>query len=227
MKSNNLDILKQKGSGFKVPEGYFNTVEDTIISELITEKFPEKHGFSIPKGYLEAIETSVSAKLSAEQLPDKEGFTTPKGYFDSVEDTIFAKLGKQTRQINTSDIPEGYFDTLEDRVFTRLKEEIRKEPKVISLSSRVKKVLIPVAVAASLLLIFIIGYNSGSSTTIDEVANTEIEKWIEEDLINLDSYEIAEIFNDVNLASNETSSEEDTLLDYLNGTDIENMLLEN
>ena len=72
-----------------------------------------------------------------------------------------------------------------------------------------------------------IGYNNGSDTGLNDVANTEVDQWIEADLINLDSYEIAEVFSDVELASDDTSSDDDELLNYLNGTDVESMLLEN
>ena len=52
MKQKNLDILKQKGSGFKVPDGYFKSIEDTVLSELIAEEFADKSGYSVPEGYL-------------------------------------------------------------------------------------------------------------------------------------------------------------------------------
>ena len=42
-----------------------------------------------------------------------------------------------------------------------------------------------------------------------------------------DSYELAEVFSDVDLAANESITDDDELLDYLNGTDVESMLLEN
>lgn len=228
MKSNSLDILKKKGTGFKVPLGYFDTVEDIVMSELIAEKFPEKPGFAVPKGYFEAIEDAFTAKLSAEHLPVKEGFATPEGYFDSVENAVFTKLDKEASEKSSSDVPDGYFDTLEDRVFARIHEEsTAKEPKVITLGARIRKVWAPIAVAASLVLLFIIAYNNSSDTAVNEIASTEVDEWIDEGLLDLDSYEIAEVFSDIDLASNETNSEDDDLLDYLNGTDVESMLLEN
>ena len=228
MKQKILDIIKQKGSGFKVPAGYFEAIEDSIMSDLMTEKFPNKHGFTVPKAYFDAVEDSIQAKLTAEQLPDYEGFTAPEGYFEALEDQVFAKLSKESAEIRTSDVPDGYFDTLEDRVFARIKEENKTiEPQVITLGSRLRKVWAPVAIAASLALLIILQYNSGNEVLPGDVANAEIEAWIENDLINLDSYEIAEVFSDVDLASNESTEEEDELLDYLNGTDVESMLLEN
>ncbi len=224
MKQKILDIVKQKGHGFKVPEGYFNTVEGAVLSELTTDTFPKNHGFTTPKGYFEAVEDAVRTKLSIKQLPKEEGFTTPKGYFDSLEDQVFAKLGREPQQTSLADVPEGYFETLEDRVFARLEQEkALKEPKVITLGTRLRKVWAPVAVAASLAVLAVLYYNKppdiGSDLVVDEL--------IEENLINLDSYEIAEVFNDVDLASNEEIDEDHELLDYLNSTDVESMLLEN
>lgn len=187
MEKNILDILKEKGPGFSVPKGYFDNIENTIASKIVTEK-----------------------------LPAKDGFTTPQDYFTSVEDSFFEKVTNES-------IPKGYFDTLEDRVFEKIKKE---ETKVISFNTRIKKVLLPLAVAASLLLIIMLTYNTGTKTTTPEIASTEVDDLIEDDYIDLNSYEIAEVFNDVSLTENETEEELDAL-DYMNGTEIESLIIEN
>lgn len=226
MKQKNLDILKQKGSGFKMPQGYFDTVEADVFSKLFTETLSKTTGYSAPKGYFETIEDTVSSKLDAVKLPEKEGYSVPEDYFDGIENSVLDKLGKKTATIEASDIPEGYFDTLEDRVFEKLKQANDvKEVKVISLGERFKKALAPLAVAATIALLFMIGYNRPIAPL--EGDGLIVEELIEENLIDLNSYEIAEVFSDVDLATSETISEEDVLLDYLNGTDVESMLLEN
>jgi hypothetical protein len=78
------------------------------------------------------------------------------------------------------------------------------------------------AIAASLLLFFIVNYNN-NEYNIENVATSEIDTWIEEDLITLEAYQIAEVFSDVNL-NEEIDSEDEELLEYLNGTDIESIL---
>jgi len=194
MKNNSLDILKKQGSGFKTPEKYFINLEDEILSKIAVEKFPEKEGFNLPASYFENLEDDVFLKLK--------------------EDKITKSL--------KAEIPEGYFNTIEDRVFDKLKEDNLIQLKVISLRSKFIKVFTPLAIAASLLLFFIVNYNN-NKYNIENVATSEIDTWIEEDLITLDANQIAEVFSDVNL-NEEINNEDEELLEYLNGMDIESIL---
>lgn len=194
MKNNSLDILKKQGSGFRTPEKYFINFEDEVLAKIAIEKFPKKEGFNLPAGYLENLDVHVFLKLKDDKI---------------------------TKPFKT-EIPEGYFNTIEDRVFEKLNEENLIQPKVISLSSKLLKVVTPLAIAASLLLFFIVNYNN-DKINMENVASSEIDTWIEEDLIMLDANQIAEVFSDVNL-SEEISNEEEELLEYLNGTDIESIL---
>lgn len=52
-----------KGSGFKVPENYFQGLEDSVLNQ-IKLKSTETPGFTMPKGYLDTIEDNVLAKVS-------------------------------------------------------------------------------------------------------------------------------------------------------------------
>ncbi len=222
MKQKILDILKEKGSGFSVPDRYFDSIEDRVMSELNAQNFPSESGFSVPPNYFDTLENKVLNRLEEKAVSKEQGFKVPGGYFESLEEAVFEKLDSQEPKVSTSDIPDDYFDTLEDRVFARLREEEnQKSPKVISLGARLRKVWAPVAVAASLALLItfsIISNGDNSELTVAEM---------EEVLNSLDSYELAEVFSDVDLATNESINEEDELLDYLNGTDVESMLLEN
>lgn len=188
MEKNILDILKEKGTGFSVPKGYFDDIENTIVSKIVTEK-----------------------------LPAKDGFTTPQDYFTSVEDSVFEKVTNES-------VPKRYFETLEDRVFEKIQKE--KQPKIISLNSRIRKFWLPLTIAASLLVIVMLQYNTSTKTLTPKIASTEVDALIEDDYIDLNSYEIAEVFNDVSLTENETEEELDAL-DYINGTEIESLILEN
>ena len=53
---------------------------------------PKDSGFDIPEGYFDAVEDQFSAKLREESLPDKSGYDIPVGYFDGLEDVIVSKL---------------------------------------------------------------------------------------------------------------------------------------
>ncbi len=195
MDKKNLDILKKMGNGFKTPEGYFKDVEDSVLSKISLEKFPKK-----------------------------EGFDLPTDYFDNFDNTVFDRIATDTNSKKQSlNVPAGYFDTIEDRVFEKIQKE-SIQPKVINLKSRMIKVIAPISIAASLLLVFVLNYDKGTSFAFEDVAASDIEQWIEDDLISLDSDQIAEVYIDVAL-EDEFSSDDLEVLDYINGTDIESVLL--
>lgn len=195
MNNNKLDILKTLGSGFKTPEDYFERIDASVYTKLLLDKFPEKEGFKLPLNYLESIEDRVISNI------------------------------KSTKRSNSDQagVPEGYFDTIEDRVFDKLKGEVTKEPKVINLTSKFLKIAAPIAIAASLLVFVVLNYNR-QTYSIENLATSDIEAWIEDDLIALDSYEISTLYNDVDL-EDEISSDDLDMLNYVNGTDIESALL--
>lgn len=58
----------------------------------ITQKTKRKSGFFVPKGYLENIENDVICKLFEEKKSKRKSFETPKNYFVNLEDKILAKI---------------------------------------------------------------------------------------------------------------------------------------
>ncbi len=195
MSNNNLDILKKTGTGFKTPNGYFKNIEKNVFTQL-----------------------------SENQLPQEEGFNMPPNYLETVEDKVLTKITVDYTQPNESlNIPDGYFEGIEDRVFSKIQQEDIAEPKVINFRSRLIKLIVPIAVSASVLLILVLNQNE-NKYSLQDVAASDIEGWIEEDLVTLDSYEIAELYGDVNLEE-EFSNDDLDMLNYVNGTDIESVLL--
>ncbi len=182
------------------------------------------NGFKTPEGYFEGVEDSIFTKLSVQQFPEKEGFDLPLNYLETVEERVLKTIVNDTNLKKESlNIPEGYFDTIEDRVFKKIQQDTIEQPKVINLKSRLIKVIAPIAIAASLLLMIVLNNNS-DGYTIEDLAASDIEEWLEDDLISFDSYEIAEVYHDVSL-ENEFSTDDLEVLNYVNGTDIESVLL--
>ncbi|MET2984275.1 hypothetical protein [Aureibaculum conchae] len=184
----------------------------------------KKSGFTTPKGYFNTLEDAVFDEMASEKFSKKDGFESPKGYFSTLEDNVFKKLKLEEDKKETGyKIPENYLETVEDKVFTTINDK----PKVIDFKTILLKRLIPIAAAASLLLFIFINYNQTTDdVNLDQLASTEIEQWIDDDLITFDTHEITEVFNDIELESQPIFEEED-LEDYLNGTDIESLILEN
>lgn len=66
-----LDLNNIKNTGFKTPDNYFNTVEDSIMNAI-------KH------------ENSLKANIES-------GFKTPDDYFNTVEDAIINKIDTENK----------------------------------------------------------------------------------------------------------------------------------
>lgn len=64
-----------------------NIHNDDWLSNL-----PKDSGFEVPEGYFDTVEDEFSARLREEALPNAPGFTTPEGYFDGLEDIILSKV---------------------------------------------------------------------------------------------------------------------------------------
>ena len=142
-----------------------------------------------------------------------------------MENNVQKKLDQEKIQKETGHkVPEAYFETIEDRVIAKLKDE-KPVAKVIDFRSILLKRIIPFAVAASLLLFLVLNSNH-EDISLDNVATTEIEQWIDNDLIALDSYEIAEVYSDVELDNQDIFADEE-IMDYLDDKNVENIILEN
>jgi hypothetical protein len=58
-----------KQTGFKVPEGYFDNLEDTVFNKLDAKSNLEHNkntGFNVPKDYFSTVEENVFKKLKTE-----------------------------------------------------------------------------------------------------------------------------------------------------------------
>lgn len=55
-----LSKLKKLGSGFDVPKGYFQTVENAVLKNI------NKPTFSVPEGYFDTVEDAVLEEINSE-----------------------------------------------------------------------------------------------------------------------------------------------------------------
>lgn len=160
------------------------------------------------------------------------GFRAPKDYFEDMEERFvvnqsldMAKLKPQTLDLigkaHGFTTPAGYFEEEDQHLI------VPKSKKIISLHSPGLKKWLNLSIAASLLLFFGLGFYLSTNTNVKmaELNTDEIENWIDADLVSFNSYEIAELFEDVDLESNLYSDEE--VGTYLDNLDIENIILDN
>ncbi len=149
------------------------------------------------------------------------GVSSPEDYFGNFENIFF---NAKTNATHTSGFvsPNNYFEEFDDKVLTELKPS-----KIIRLNNNALK--ISLMVAATLLLFFSISnFNLDKHPlSMDDIELNEIENWLDNDLVSYNSYEISEIFSDVDLDIELANVEIDASLNYLDYTDIESLILEN
>lgn len=182
-----LSKIKTAGTGFTVPKGYLESLEDRF-----GKTFQDLENSNVKDLDKEMEIQKISDTTALDKIDRKHGFMVPKGYFDQLE----SKLTKT------------------------------KHPKIIPPNDRHSRVFY-LSIAASILLFFGIQYMNTNKNTNNQLhlQDREIANWIEADLIDFNSNEIAEAFSDIELENPLYSDEE--VFNYLNDVDIENIIIEN
>lgn len=162
---------------------------------------------------------------------ENSGFKTPKGYFEDFTDDLLGKMSEETSSIPDEagfEVPEGYFDNLNKKILEKLTE---KESKVIRLKPYRKYFYVAASVAAILILVLSIQQKGDVNFTFNDLARTDIENYIEENELELSSYELAEVLLTEELEVNDILGNElddEYIINYLedNIDDIDELNLE-
>ncbi|MCL6294394.1 hypothetical protein [Jejuia spongiicola] len=157
------------------------------------------------------------------------GHKTPEKYFESFDDRLFSKLrdGNELDTIKSAGfkVPNDYFETVNDKILSKL--ENKNEAKVIPLFS-LKKVAYVSAIAASLVLMFNVVFNTPEKVTYESLEIASIENYLVEE--DFTSYEFASLLTEDELNSEvftNTDISEESLEDYLlDNANIEDLLIE-
>ena len=148
------------------------------------------------------------------------GFKVPEDYFEGLDDRILSRLSDNRR--GGFKVPDGYFERFEVK-----SETVAQRHRVLPLNLKPKARIALVAAAASILLI--LGVNLTQKEQTDPEWNTlsqsEMSFWIENELDVVSAYDIAEVYNDVELEVPVATSSE--LTEYLSEIELEQILLKN
>lgn len=194
-----------------------------INKDILNKIKKSNTGFVAPKGYFKEFENNFYTNMNK----NTSGFKSPENYFENIKDKIISQIKKPLlTKASGFKTPERYLENIDNKILT--KYNFNKSSKVISLKNYNYLKIISFSIAASFLLYIGINKfkNNSNSFNIDNVAMSEIENWIEDDLISFNTYDIAETFSDVDLIIDDNYSDEE-IIDYLNNTDIENLIFEN
>ena len=58
-----LKLTQNIKTGFTIPEGYFNSIENVFFSNSIEKCLPKKDGFNTPENYFNKLDNKILAKL--------------------------------------------------------------------------------------------------------------------------------------------------------------------
>jgi len=190
--------------------------------DILNELNSADTGFSVPDNYFDQFEKD----LQENREKRKPGFVAPEEYFDVFEEKILFRLRTKAKTTTGFKTPDNYFNKIDQRTLDNI--SIEKPHRIIKLNSNKFLKIISYAIAASLLLFFSLkSFKSGDKVfDIETIEISEIESWMDEDLISFSSYDISETFDDIYLYG-EDNYTEDEILDYLEGENIENLILEN
>lgn len=206
---------KKEQGGFKVPEGYFEQLHGRLQQKLQNE-------------------SDMSGTSESTIIPDDQG--TPGGELDQRHIKTDAHSGFRT--------PDGYFQSFGDRLQQRMKETGQRneghpaeegkpaeagnpaeEGGTRIISMRRNTMAWTAAVAAAILLAIVLWPASkGSGLDFDDLADAEIEQYLEVGYEDISAYELAETLPmeqlDIDRVMEfdkvmDTETQEQQLLEYL------------
>lgn len=182
--------------------------------------------FKIPDNYFASLEEKVIDKMKTKKIKIKRApsYEIPSTYFENIENIVLSKLKAESLQNNSEEqIPKNYFAGIEDKVM----HKIKASRKVISLKKALKFVA-PLAIAASLLLIFTLRSNS-KTISFESFGANEIEYLIDEGFIDIDLESLTLNISDAELATIEfiPNLSEEEVLNYLVDENIETIIFDN
>ncbi|WP_298894443.1 hypothetical protein [uncultured Psychroserpens sp.] len=154
------------------------------------------------------------------------GFKTPKDYFSQVEEQILNEV-KLIDKVDQSgfDVPESYFDSIEKDILDKINSE--HDSKVVSLVNW-KKIMYTTAIAASLILMFNVFFNTDENVTWENLDTASIENYIEVE--DYTTYELASLLTEDELNKDnfiENDIPENSIETYLlDNVELEDLIIE-
>ncbi len=123
----------------------------------------------------------------------KNPFKTPDGYFEGLSDRLMDRISKKAPGIPENEgfrVPDGYFEGLHEKIRQKLEAEA---PKVIPIHPFKKYYYAVASLAAAVLVIFILTRKTSPEISFEDIANSDIENYFEDNELDFSTYEIAEV----------------------------------
>ncbi len=122
--------LKQvnENNPFTVPPGYFDELEQNIISAVNLEKLRGDKGFTVPENYFDELSNNIQSRINIDAFVnnDADGHAVPENYFDELSNNIQSRINIEAFVNNDADghaVPENYFDDMAQQISARIMVE--------------------------------------------------------------------------------------------------------
>lgn len=119
--------LKQvnENNPFTVPPGYFDELEQNIISAVNLEKLKGDKGFTVPENYFDDLTNNIQSRINIDAFVnnDADGYAVPPNYFDELSNNVQSRINIEAYVNNDEDghaVPESYFADMERQIGARI-----------------------------------------------------------------------------------------------------------
>jgi len=122
-----LPELVGKANPFTVPAGYFDGLDERIMSAVKMDELKSNMpltGFTVPDGYFEILSENIQARITVEEIIEEQdaGFTVPAGYFENLSDNLQSRIAVEEAMEADGgfEVPAGYFENLSSQIQSRV-----------------------------------------------------------------------------------------------------------
>ena len=159
-------------------------------------------------------------------LKNSNGLTTPKNYFSEFDNKLETKIFKEQLPKKTGfTISDGYFDNIDSKILNLTDLQAESTGKVIQLKKIQPWLSIAAIFVISLCISVFYFTNQSKTITFDDIAQSDIENWMNNNPDVLTSIELETILKEENLEETNfdfTEISSDALEEYLlNENDID------
>jgi len=97
-----------KRNPFAVPDGYFESVEEQVLSAVFLDSLKQKtnhNSFEVPQNYFEDLTEQIEMRISLSEMPKAQSFAVPENYFDTLQSRINNKIAAETPKKEAKIVP--------------------------------------------------------------------------------------------------------------------------
>lgn len=206
-----------KTEEFSVPEGFFDELNDNLVSEVsdlqelealapLFSALPKNDLLLTPEGFFEKFEDKVTSQTGSSE-PE---LTVPEGFFEKQAESLLEKSAQTDPDLG---IPETFFEEQHAAIMAAVEEPEKKAGKVVNFK-RYRRAILSTAAAAAAVFVVLFAIPTEEEQCVTFACLLEQTDLTADDLLFVDDYDLNE-FIDSEEEFEEPSEDEIEMIDYL------------